>query len=264
MIDTHTHLYFREDYPDGGREAVERALAEGVELMVLPSVDLKSAEELLSLHHSAPEGSTATAVGVHPENVDADWQAITGAVFDRFEDENPVAVGEVGIDLYHSADHKFLQMDAFGHQLDRARQMNLPVIIHSRNALDETLEVIRIMGAERPPLLFHSFTSGKEDARRIMTELPDALFGINGVVTFKNAPELREAVAEIPIEKIVLETDAPYLAPVPKRGRTNESAFLRYIMEKIAEVNELTPEETDRITTENAKNFFYSTFASES
>lgn len=256
MIDTHTHLYFREDYPDGGREAVERALAEGVELMVLPNVSLDSAEELLALHHNAPEGSTATAVGLHPENIDADWKAATQAVFDRFEGERPAAVGEVGIDLYHDATWKMQQMDAFGDQLDRARALELPVIIHSRNALEETLEVVRMMGNECPRLLFHSFTSGPEDARRIMEEKSDALFGINGVVTFKNAPDLREAVSIIPAERIVLETDAPYLAPVPKRGRTNESAYLKYILEKISEVKNISPEETERITTANARGFF--------
>lgn len=256
MIDTHTHIYFREDFPDGGRAAVERALAEGVELMVLPNVGIESAEELLALHHSAPEGSTATAVGLHPENVDADWRALTRAVFDRFEDESPVAVGEVGIDLYHDPTWRIQQMDAFGDQLDRARSMGLPVIIHSRNALDETLEVVKMMGEECPRLIFHSFTSDVKDAERIMREVPDALFGINGVVTFKNAPELREAVKIIPADRIVLETDSPYLAPVPKRGRTNESSYLRHILNKIAEVKEVPAEQLESITIANARNIF--------
>ncbi len=224
--------------------------------MVLPNVSLDSAEELMRLHHAAPEGATSTAVGLHPECIDRDWKALTQAVFDRFADETPVAVGEVGIDLYHDPTWRLEQMDAFGDQLDRARAMRLPVIIHSRNALDETLHVIRLMGAERPKLLFHSFTSGPEDARRILEEVPDALFGINGVVTFKNAPDLREAVAELPSERIVLETDSPYLAPVPKRGRVNESAYLRYINEKIAEIKGLSAGEMETITDRNARRFF--------
>ncbi|MDE6271853.1 MAG: TatD family hydrolase [Muribaculaceae bacterium] len=256
MIDTHTHLYFREDYPDGGVGAVERALAEGVSHMVLPNVSLESAEQLLRLHRLAPAGSTSSAVGLHPEYVDRDWRAMTQAVFDRFSEESPVAIGEVGIDLYHDQTWRMEQMDAFGDHLDRARAMGLPVIIHSRNALDDTLHVIGLMGAERPKLLFHSFTADSEDARRIMSELPDALFGINGVVTFKNAPELREAVAELPLDRIVLETDAPYLAPVPRRGRTNESAYLRYINDKIAEIKGVAPEEVENATNSNATGFF--------
>ena len=137
-----------------------------------------------------------------------------------------------------------------------ARARRLPVIIHCREALDETLEVIRIMGAGRPGLLFHSFTAGPADMNRILEDAPEAIFGINGVVTFKNAPELRESVERMEIGRIVLETDSPYLAPVPKRGRTNESAYLRHIMEKIAETKGLTPEETERATTATARRFF--------
>ncbi len=256
MIDTHTHIYFREAYPDGGEEALRRALDAGVETMIFPNVSLGSAEELLSLHHQAPEGSTAVAAGLHPEEIDGDWRAKVKAVFDRFADENPAAVGEVGIDLYHDTKWKIDQMDAFGEQLEIARVQKLPVIVHCREAIDETLEVIRIMGEKRPRLLFHSFTGGPEDAKRILEEIPEAIFGINGVVTFKNAPDLREAVKGLEMEKIVLETDSPYLAPVPFRGRTNESAYLRHILEKIAETKGVSPSEAERVTSETARNFF--------
>lgn len=256
MIDTHTHLYFREDYPDGGREAVERALESGVELMVLPNVGPDTADALLKLHHDAPRGATEVAVGLHPEYIDADWRAKIRAVFDRFADENPVAVGEVGIDLYHEAGWKIQQMDAFGEQLQIAREMSLPVIVHSRNALDETLEVLGMMGADLPVINFHSFTGGREDMERILREVPDARFGINGVVTFKNAPELRDAVREMPADRILLETDSPYLAPVPKRGRTNESSYLGFINEKIAELKGVPADAMAALTTRNALKFF--------
>lgn len=257
MIDTHTHIYFREEFPDGGISAVERALAEGVSTMVMPNVSLSSAEELISLHHAAPAGSTAIAAGMHPEEIDSDWRAKLRGVMDRFSDETPVAIGEVGIDLYHDSTFKIEQMDAFGEQIDIARSKELPLIIHCRNALDETLEIIRGMrGPGRPKMIFHSFTGSIADSERVLAEVPDALFGINGVVTFKNAPELRAAVAEIPLRQIVLETDSPYLAPVPKRGRTNESSYLRYIMEKIAELKGVKPEEADAVTTSTAREFF--------
>lgn len=257
MIDTHTHLYFIEEYtPDGGGcAAVDRALAEGVEWMVLPNVSVESCAPLLDLHHARPD-ATGVAVGFHPEDVDKDWRAKVREVFDRFEGEKPVAVGEVGIDLYHDPTFRFQQMDAFGDQLDRARAASLPVIIHSREALEDTLTVTRNMGADCPPLLFHSFTMGPAEARRILEQHPDALFGINGVVTFKNAPLVREAVGELGIDRVVLETDAPYLAPVPLRGRRNESAFLPHINAKIAELCGISPEEADLRTTANARKFF--------
>ena len=257
MIDTHTHLYFRETYPDGGLEAVERARQAGVELMVLPSVGLDTGDDLLALHHAAPEGSTATAVGIHPENVDSDWRAVPAAIFDRFADESPVAVGEVGVDLYHDATWRLQQMDCFGYQLERAREMNLPVVIHCREALDEVLEIIgNFNGSDRPRLLFHSFTQDAEAARRIIDAVPDALFGINGVVTFKNAPALQAAVAEIGMPRIVFETDAPYLAPVPLRGRVNESSYLCHIRDKVAALTGVSPEEAERVSTDSARALF--------
>lgn len=254
MIDTHTHLYFAEDYPDGGSDAVRRALDAGVEHMVLPNVSLDSMEPLLELHHRNPE-TTSVAVGLHPEDIDKDWRPKVDDVFSRFEGENPVAIGEVGIDLYHDSTYRFKQMDAFGYQLDKALSMGLPVIIHSRDALDDTIHVIRLMGEELPGLIFHSFTAGPEEVRKVL-EFRNALIGINGVVTFKNAPDLRSAVAEAGIERIVLETDSPYLAPVPKRGRTNESSYLPYICNKVAEVCDISSTEAERITDLNARTIF--------
>lgn len=234
MIDTHTHLYFAEDYPDGGGAAIDRAVEAGVSHMVLPNVSLASCEPLIALHHARPD-VTSVAAGIHPEDIDADWRPKTDDILARFEEEKPIAIGEVGVDLYHDATFRNAQMDAFGYQLDYAAAHSLPVIIHSRNALSETLHVLSIMGIQMPGLIFHSFTAGTDDARRIMDAHPDALFGINGVVTFKNAPDLREAVKIIGPERIVLETDAPYLAPVPKRGSTNESANIP-ICARIAEL----------------------------
>ena len=255
MIDTHTHLYLRDDFPDGGSDAVRRALDAGISHMVLPNVGLTSMEDLLRLHALHPD-VTSIGVGLHPEEIDADWRPRLEDVFARFADEAPVAVGEVGIDLYHDPTYRFQQMDAFGDQLDRAYTMGLPVIIHCREALDDTLDVIRMMGDRRPErLVFHSFTGNPADARRILA-LPGTYLGINGVVTFKNAPELREAVAEAGAGRLVLETDSPYLAPVPKRGRTNESAYIPYIRDRIAEVCGLPPEEVEAVTDANARSIF--------
>ena len=146
-------------------------------------------------------------------------------------------------------------MQAFARQLEWAVRYNLPVIIHCRDGVDETLEVIRNAGDRLPKLIFHSFTSGLEDVRKIR-EVCDPYFGINGVVTFKNAASLREALPEIGIDKIVLETDAPYLAPVPHRGSRNESSYIPLIRDKVAETLGISPEETERITDFNAEQLF--------
>lgn len=242
-------------YPDGGASAVERALEAGVSHMVMPNVDVSSVAPLLSLHTLFPE-ATSVARGIHPTEVKTTWRQDLREMIDRFEDTPCVAWGEIGVDFHWTRDNATQQMDAFGEQLDRAFADSLPVIIHSRDALDATLEITGSMGQRLPRLLFHSFTSGPDDARRILEAHPDALFGFNGVVTFKNAREVREAAALVGINRIVLETDSPYLAPVPHRGKTNESSFLPHILRQLADVAGISAEEAERITTANAREFF--------
>ena len=232
---------------------MERCAGAGVSHMHLPAVGLESMEAQIALHKACPE-LTSLGVGMHPENVDKDWRAKVEAMFARFEDEHPVAVGEVGIDLYHDDSMRLEQMDAFGYQVDRAISLGLPLVIHSRKGLADTLHILEQFGAETPRMVFHSFTSGVEEARQIMERHPEAFFGINGVVTFKNAPELREAVKELGLERIVLETDSPYLAPEPKRGRVNESSYLPYICDKVAGLYGIEPSECEEITDVNACN----------
>lgn len=270
MTDTHTHLYFPEDY--GGTDgfsgndvsrlptaescaAVERALEAGVGKMIFPNVNNASVEPLLALHHAYPE-QTFTAPGLHPSDAGADWREEVREIFDRFSDEHPVAIGEIGIDLYHDATWRTRQMDAFGHQLQIAVERQLPVIIHCREGLDETLEILRSFGDGRPATVFHSFTYGPAEARRILEEVPEAKFGINGVATFRNAPAVREAIRTIGIDRIVLETDSPYLAPVPYRGRRNESSYLPSVCATVAQECGISSEEAERITDQNAARLF--------
>lgn len=262
MIDTHTHLYdeaFSKEDPDGCGKAVDRAVDAGVSLMVLPSVDRESAAEVAALHAARPT-CTFTAMGLHPTEVGKDWREELDDIVAILRATSPVAIGEVGIDLYWDDSNLALQKEAFVAQIIMAAKENLPVIIHCRDGLDVCCECIvnaqnQIPSGTLPPLVFHSFTGSPDDVRKVR-QICDPYFGVNGVVTFKNSGLLPEAIKEIGIDRLLLETDSPYLAPVPKRGRRNESSFLPYIKEKIADILGLSPDAVDRITTQNAKHFF--------
>lgn len=253
MIDTHTHIYMPESFPEECADAVDRAVAAGVQTMILPAVDRESASEVAALHASCP-ARTRTAMGLHPTEVGEDWQKELEDIIEILTPTSPVAIGEVGIDLYWDASNLQLQKDAFIAQLQLAKTLDLPVIIHCRDGLDVCLECLMQVDS-LPKLVFHSFTGSPDDVRRIR-QICDPYFGINGVVTFKNSGSLPDAVKEIGLDRLLLETDSPYLAPVPKRGRRNESAYLTFINSKIAEILNLSTDEIDRATTRNAKDLF--------
>ena len=255
MIDTHTHLYLPEFEEDGCASAVERALAAGVGHLVLPNVDESSVEPMLRLHSQFPE-STSVAMGLHPTEVGDDWREIVSLVEERLAGGGYVAVGEVGIDLYWDASRREQQMEAFRAQLALAKKYSLPVIIHCREGLPEVLECIAAEDAADAGLLFHSFTGTADDARRILEAAPSAMFGINGVVTFKSAKALREALPTIGVERMVFETDSPYLAPVPYRGRRNESAYIGNVCRCVAAELGLDDDALEAATDDNARNFF--------
>lgn len=264
MTDTHSHIYMPDAFEDGGVGAMESALAAGVTQVVFPCVTHDSLEPMRILHDKFPD-ATRLALGLHPTEVEANWEA----QLDRMEELLPgdfAAIGEVGIDLYHDDSMRAEQKLAFKRQLEWAQKFNLPVIIHCRNGLDDTLEVLRSLNGDLPELIFHSFTGTREDVTRIR-EVCDPYFGINGVVTFKNAPDLRAALPEIGIEKILLETDAPWLAPVPHRGKRNESALIPHIRDCVAATlrdatvtgpgeEPITPELVERITDSSATRLF--------
>ena len=262
MIDTHTHLYmdsFSKEDPDGCQAAVDRAVDAGVELMILPAVDRESAAEVAALHAIRPD-CTRTAMGLHPTEVGKDWREELDDIIATLSPTSPVAIGEVGIDLYWDDSNLSLQKDAFVAQLLLAEKLDLPVIIHCRDGVEvccECIEKAKTLSSsgKLPQLVFHSFTGSPDDVRRIR-EVCDPYFGINGVVTFKNAASLPDAVKAIGVDRLLLETDSPYLAPVPKRGRRNESSYLPFVNSKIAEILSLSPQEIEEATTRNAKKVF--------
>lgn len=252
MIDTHTHIYM-EEFSDGGADALARALSAGVSHMVLPNVDTASVAPMLRLHERFPE-CTSAALGLHPTEVGDDWKEIVADMERQLSEGGFVAIGEVGVDLYWDKSRRDQQLEAFAEQLRIADRLGLPVIIHCREALDETLSVISEV-KPKVRLIFHSFTGSADDVRRIH-RVCGPMFGINGVVTFKNAKELREALPEITLDRILLETDSPYLAPVPLRGKRNESSYLPAICAKVAEALGVASEEVERATTRNAIEVF--------
>ena len=253
MTDTHTHLYMPDAYPDGGVEAVTRAIGAGVTQLVFPCVTLDSLPDMRSLRDRFPS-ETRLALGLHPTEVGDDWSL----VLDLMEEMLPgdfAAIGEVGVDLYHDGSMREAQLRAFDRQLGWAEKFGLPVIIRCREALDETLSVLEGHARHLPELIFHSFTGTEEDVTRIRS-ICDPWFGINGVVTFKNAPGLRAALPAIGLDRMLLETDSPWLSPAPLRGRQNESARIPYIRDCVAATLGVTPEEVEQVTDRSASRIF--------
>lgn len=251
MIDTHTHLYDNAFNPDGCAAAVDRAVEAGVEMMIMPNVDLASIEPLKALYAARPE-NTRIAMGIHPTELAPDWQALVASVARELESGIYCAVGEIGIDLYWDKTNLEQQQQAFDAQLGLASKHGLPVIIHCREALDPTLEVIQAY----PGLdaVFHSFGGTPADVERILA-LGDYYFGINGIVTFKNSG-LKNTIPAIPLQRLLTETDAPYLAPVPHRGKRNETALMPLVVAELARILGQDFEFIDSLTTTNAKRFF--------
>lgn len=251
MIDTHTHLYL-PDFHEGGAPAVRRALGAGVRQMVFPNVDLGTIAPMNALAAEFP-GVVFTALGLHPTEVGDSWRDDLDVIAAGFAaGHRHGAVGEVGIDLYWDDTAREAQIKAFDAQVDMACRLDLPLIIHCRKGLAETLEVLSSHPGARA--VFHSFGGTADDVEAVR-RVGDFYFGINGIVTFKNS-DLRRVLPEIGLDRMLLETDSPYLAPVPMRGRRNESAFLPYIAAHIAESLGCTVTDVDSATTAAARRLF--------
>ena len=253
-IDTHTHIY-DEVFDNDRRETIERALEAGVGMMILPNIDLGSIAPMRRLHTDYP-ACTKMAIGLHPTEVKSTYRDDLAIVEEELRRNRAdyVAIGEVGIDLYWDKSMDSEQYDAFRYQLVLANEMELPVLIHCRDGLDLTLEAIASVD-RKPVTVFHSFGGSAADVNRILQIAPESYFGINGIVTFKNSG-LRQVIPHIDRSRLLLETDSPYLAPVPKRGKRNETAYIPLIATAIADALGTTPEEVGAFTSENARRVF--------
>lgn len=251
FFDSHTHLYLPE-YEDGGAEAVKRAINAGVSRMLFPNVDCGTVDPMKSLHNMFPE-NTFMAMGLHPTEVGADWKHDISSIVKEFDSNEYVAVGEIGIDLYWDSSFEKEQLDAFDMQVNIAVERDLPIIIHCREGLDKVIEVLEgYKGKVRG--VFHSFGGSIEDVDKIR-RTGDYYFGINGIATFKNS-KLRTVLPSIGLNRILLETDSPYLAPVPNRGKRNESSYLVYTANVVAESLGSSVSQIAEATTFNADNLF--------
>ena len=256
MIDTHSHIYAEEFDADRG-EALERAWSAGVELMLLPDIDSESRDRMFDLAQQHPERCLAMA-GLHPTSVNDNpqWQSELDMV-ERLLHTAPTklwGVGEIGLDLYWSKEFYREQRETLHAQLELALQHNLPVVIHTRSAYNEMVDAIATYRGRGLRGVFHAFADSLEMARKL-ERMGEFKFGIGGVVTFKNSG-LNKVVEELPTELLLLETDSPYLTPVPHRGKRNEPAYVEHVCRKIAEIKGTTFEVVESITTANAKQIF--------
>ena len=251
-IDTHTHLYSSKF--DGDRAAVlSRARAAGVELALLPAIDRSTHAAMLEVEAAAPDFCHAM-IGLHPVSVKDDFEEELAEVERQLQlPRKWVAIGEIGMDLYWDKTFRQQQEEAFMRQCGWAVTYDLPISIHARESIDELLELLEGMGGRHPRGVFHCFTGDVGQAGRA-TELGFSL-GIGGVATFKNGG-LEPVLRQMPKEAIVLETDAPYLAPTPYRGKRNETAYLPLIAKKIADIWGVGEGDVARITTQNARQLF--------
>lgn len=254
LIDTHTHLYLDDFAADGCVAAVDRAVDAGVGHMVMPNVDLSTIKPLIDLHRQRP-AVTSIAMGLHPTEVTGDWQQQLETVKEQFYDPTLrfVAVGEIGMDLYWDTTFASEQMQAFDSQLQLASSLNLPVIIHCRSALDQTLEILQ--GHPEVKGVMHSFGGSTADVERIIGVNSRLMFGINGIVTFKNS-HVSDALPAITLDRLLLETDSPYLAPVPFRGKRCESAMLTHTALHISRCMGIDIDSVAEATTANARRLF--------
>lgn len=251
-IDTHTHLY-SEQFSDDRAEMVQRAVAAGVERMYMPNIDLESIDSMHQLEKQFPENCFAM-MGLHPCSVDASYLSVLEKMNALLGSRKYAAIGETGIDLYWDKTFIAEQKDAFRIQCEWAKERNLPVVIHARESFPEIFEVLDEVNDERLCGIFHCFTGTESDVHKVLS-YKDFYFGIGGVVTYKKS-ELPEVLAHIPADKLLLETDAPYLPPTPYRGKRNESAYLVHTAEKVAEVLGMPLSRIRDLTTENARRIF--------
>lgn len=252
LIDTHTHLY-SEQFDTDRTNRIEAAISAGVEKFFLPNIDQTSIEGMKNLQEQFPN-RCYPMMGLHPCSVNEKVEEELSVVEKELESDNYIAVGEIGIDLYWDKSFIKEQEMAFQRQIQWAKAKKLPIVIHCREAFDEILAILDELNDADLFGVFHCFTGNLEQAKHILS-FGNFKLGIGGVLTFKNAG-LDKVIEAISIDDLVLETDSPYLAPAPFRGKRNESAYLLHVAEKLADIHQLTLQEVADKTSKNALEIF--------
>ena len=254
MIDTHSHIYEPPFIADR-EEVIQRARQAGVECILLPNINAGSIAPMLDMCRRYP-GYCFPMLGLHPEDIEENYRQVLADMKALLEapDHPYIAIGEVGLDYYWDKTKVKEQEETFRTQIEWAIAYHLPLMIHSRSAHRQLVTAISEYKGEALSGVFHCFGGSKEEAQELL-QFPDFMLGIGGVVTYKNS-HLAETLASVPLERIVLETDAPYLAPVPYRGKRNESAYVVEVLRKIAHIYNVSEQQAEDITNSNAKRIF--------
>ncbi len=252
LIDTHSHLYLKEFEADI-QDVISAAKQKGVEKILLPNIDSSTVNALNNLCQQFPN-FCYPMMGLHPGSVNKDYNKELEIIKDEIDRRDFIAIGEIGIDLYWDSTFIKEQVAAFELQIDWAKELGLPIVIHARDSFEEIFQVLDRKIDDRLSGVFHCFTGQLAEFEKIMS-YRNFMFGIGGILTFKNAG-LDKIVKQIPLNKIILETDSPYLAPLPFRGKRNESAYVHYVAEKLADVKDASISQIIKQTGSNATDLF--------
>lgn len=251
ITDTHTHLY-SEAFEEDRKVMIQRALDANVSRFFIPAIDSSHTESMLQLEANYPE-NMFLMMGLHPTSVKDNYKDELQHVEDMLAKREFYAIGEIGIDLYWDTSTLGIQKEAFKHQIQLAKQYKLPIVIHCRDAFDEIFEVLETEKSDDLFGIFHCFTGTLEQAHKAISY--NMKLGIGGVATFKNG-KIDQFLNQIDLKHIVLETDSPYLAPKPYRGKRNESSYVIKVLEKLSEIYAVSEEKIAEITTQNSKEIF--------
>ena len=260
FVDTHCHLD-GEEFDDDRQSVMERAREAGVAAMFLPAIDLASSQRILTLCEQYPD-YLYPMIGLHPEEVKADWRCQLETIkqlltrsSERVGKETVIAIGEVGLDFYWSREFEREQLEAFEQQVEWSVETRLPLMIHSRKAQNELVHILKKYERELPGGVFHCFTGNEKEAAELL-QFDRFVLGVGGVLTFKKSHLPEVLPAAVPLNRIVLETDSPYMAPVPMRGQRNEPAYVAHVLDKMAEAYQISRDELAEQTSRNVERVF--------
>jgi len=253
LIDSHTHI-FLEEFDSDRDIVIQRAIEAGVELFLLPNINVESIEQVHRLSDQYPD-CCFPMMGLHPTSVNTGFQSELEEIKAAIKKRKYIAIGEIGIDLYWDKTFLKEQICAFEEQLRWSIDYDLPVVIHTREAFPQVLESLHKIGVDKLRGVFHSFGGTEEELKEILF-CKNFMIGINGVITYKKA-NFRDYLPLFPLERIILETDAPYLTPTPFRGKRNEPAYIIHVAEKLAELYNVSVEKIAEVTSGNARRLFF-------